>query len=626
MAESEVLRAPHVLEYPYVRSVGPVIGAFLTGLRDGRILGARSTGPRRGDGRSCRPPSTTPSAGADVGELVEVGPSGVVTTWSWAAQPNEGQPLDRPFAWALVKLDGASTGMLHVVDAGRRRHGERHAGHGRAGARRPSARDASRTSSASCPRGASHERRRHSHRPASSGEAPVTMLATPIRLDYQYTAGLSQSRFLQGIAQGKFIGQRCPECHKVYVPSRGSCPTDGVATTDAVELANTGTVTTYCVVNVPFPGQSIEIPYICAQILLDGANIVVHGADPGAARRPGPHGHAGRGGLGGPRGARSPPWPRSSTSGPTASPTPTTRPTRSTCERRPLPDASGPAPGGGGVVRPVRQRAPRGPPQRGRDAMPVVAEVFANIGMTKDDMGFICSGATDYLVGAPFSFVMALDAVGVWPPVRESHVEMDGAWALYEAWAQLQEGEIDTALVYSFGRVVAGRAATEILALQLDPYYMAPLWPDPVALAALQAQALIDAGKATETDFAAVAARSRARRARQPQRPGGRGPVGRGAAGATTTWWPPCGATPCRRITDGVRRRGAGRRRHGPASVRAPGVDHRHRPPHRDPRPRGPRPDRVALHPRAAGRARPGWADGTRSTWPSSTPRSPTRS
>jgi acetyl-CoA acetyltransferase len=140
--------------------------------------------------------------------------------------------------------------------------------------------------------------------------------------------------------------------------------------------------------------------------------------------------------------------------------------------------------------------------------MPVVTEVFANIGVTKSDMGFVCSGSTDYLVGAPFSFVMALDAVGVWPPMRESHVEMDGAWALYEAWTLLQEGEIDTALVYSFGRSSPAQL-DRVLALQLDPYYMAPLWPDPVALAALQAQALIDTGKATEKDFAAVAARSR---------------------------------------------------------------------------------------------------------------------
>ena len=135
----------------------------------------------------------------------------------------------------------------------------------------------------------------------ASGEAPVTTLATPIRLDYQYTAGLSQSRFLQGIAQGKFIGQRCPACHKVYVPPRGSCPTDGVATTDPVELANTGTVTTYCVVNVPFQGQSIEIPYICAQILLDGANIAFMGLIQEIPADRGPHGHAGGGGVARPR-------------------------------------------------------------------------------------------------------------------------------------------------------------------------------------------------------------------------------------------------------------------------------------------------------------------------------------
>jgi acetyl-CoA acetyltransferase len=139
---------------------------------------------------------------------------------------------------------------------------------------------------------------------------------------------------------------------------------------------------------------------------------------------------------------------------------------------------------------------------------PVVAEVFGNLGITKDDVDFICSGSTDYLIGGPFSFVMALDAVGVWPPRAESHVEMDGAWALYEAWTLLQEGAIDAALVYSFGRSSLGDL-NEILTLQLDPYYVAPLWPDVVSLAALQARALLDAGKATEEDFARIASRSR---------------------------------------------------------------------------------------------------------------------
>ena len=102
---------------------------------------------------------------------------------------------------------------------------------------------------------------------------PVPTLATPIRLDFVFTPGIAQSKFLRGLERGTFVGQRCSVCGQVYVPSRGSCPTDGVPTTEDVVLSNSGTVTTYCVVNVPFAGQSIEIPYICAQILLDGANI-----------------------------------------------------------------------------------------------------------------------------------------------------------------------------------------------------------------------------------------------------------------------------------------------------------------------------------------------------------------
>jgi uncharacterized OB-fold protein len=102
---------------------------------------------------------------------------------------------------------------------------------------------------------------------------PITHMAATTRLDFVFTAGVAQSKNLAGLEQGKFIGQRCPKCKKVYTLSRGSCPTDGLATDEIVELPNTGTVTTFCVVNVPFAGQSIEIPYICAQILLDGANL-----------------------------------------------------------------------------------------------------------------------------------------------------------------------------------------------------------------------------------------------------------------------------------------------------------------------------------------------------------------
>jgi len=139
--------------------------------------------------------------------------------------------------------------------------------------------------------------------------------------------------------------------------------------------------------------------------------------------------------------------------------------------------------------------------------MPVVAEAVDRSGI-KDKIGFTCSGSCDYLAGQPFAFVWGLEAIGAWPPIRESHVEMDGAWALYEAWVLLQEGEIDAALVYGFGKSSPGKLR-DVMALQLDPYYLAPLWVDSVSVAALQARAMLDAGAHTEREMAEVAARSR---------------------------------------------------------------------------------------------------------------------
>ena len=101
----------------------------------------------------------------------------------------------------------------------------------------------------------------------------VKSVKTPIRVVYDYSAGKAASRFLQAVAQGRVVGQRCPKCRKVYVPPRGACPTDGIPTDEEVELAATGTITTFCVVNVPFLGQKIDIPYVAANILLDGADI-----------------------------------------------------------------------------------------------------------------------------------------------------------------------------------------------------------------------------------------------------------------------------------------------------------------------------------------------------------------
>ena len=140
--------------------------------------------------------------------------------------------------------------------------------------------------------------------------------------------------------------------------------------------------------------------------------------------------------------------------------------------------------------------------------VPILAEAFRATGLTKADIGFWCSGSSDYLAGRAFSFVQAVDAIGAVPPTMESHVEMDAAWALYEAWVKVLTGEAEIALAYGFGKS-SGAQLRRVLALQLDPYLLAPLWPDSVSVAALQARLGLDAGLWTEKDMAAVAARSR---------------------------------------------------------------------------------------------------------------------
>jgi uncharacterized OB-fold protein len=110
--QDDLLHAPLVIEYPFQRTTGPVIGAFLTALKDQRVLGIRGV-----DGRVvCPPVEYDPTTGAPLTEMVEVGTEGTVTTWSWVATVRDGQPLDRPHALALIQLDGADTAMVHAVD------------------------------------------------------------------------------------------------------------------------------------------------------------------------------------------------------------------------------------------------------------------------------------------------------------------------------------------------------------------------------------------------------------------------------------------------------------------------------------------------------------------------------
>ncbi|MFD2474135.1 thiolase domain-containing protein [Amycolatopsis silviterrae] len=147
--------------------------------------------------------------------------------------------------------------------------------------------------------------------------------------------------------------------------------------------------------------------------------------------------------------------------------------------------------------------------------VPILAEAFAATGLSKQDIGFWCSGSSDYLAGRAFSFIAAVDALGAFPPINESHVEMDAAWALYEAWLKIRTGEVDTALVYGFGKASAGQLR-RVMAMQLDPYLVTPLWPDSLAIAGLQARLGLEGGLWSEKDLAEVAARSQADAANNP--------------------------------------------------------------------------------------------------------------
>ena len=283
------LRAPLEIEFDYTRSLGPVLSQFMTALADRRILGARGA-----DSRVHAPPFEYDPVSSDPpGELVAVGPEGTVVSWSWMPEPLEGQPLTEPFAWALIRLDGADTVMLHAVDAGS-------AAAMRTGLRvRPrwsanrvgSIRDIACFEPCDGPAPVAAGPDKTSQVSAELDEASQVsagMIITPVRLHYMHTASPGESAYLRGLAEGRLLGQRCGVCGQVYVPPRGTCPADGVPITDEVELPDSGTVTSFCIVNVGYPGQRVTPPYVAAAVLLDGADIafqhLILGCDPSDVR------------------------------------------------------------------------------------------------------------------------------------------------------------------------------------------------------------------------------------------------------------------------------------------------------------------------------------------------------
>ncbi|CAN5436147.1 OB-fold nucleic acid binding domain-containing protein [soil metagenome] len=264
---ARTLSAPVTVAFDYTRSTGPVIGRFLTGLRDGVVIGARTSAGTV----VVPPPEYDPGTHLQTTDFVEVSPVGTVTSWSWVPEPVAGQPFDRPFAFALVTLDGADAPLLHAVDVAS-------AADMSTGMRVQIRWADERVGHISDIRSFVPVHDEGAASPAGGSlleDNLVTGVVTPVELDYIYAASPEESAFYRGLAEGKILGQRCPTCLKVYVPPRSACPADGTPTAEEVELSHEGTVTTFCIFNVPFLGQKIKPPYVSAYVLLDGADIAI---------------------------------------------------------------------------------------------------------------------------------------------------------------------------------------------------------------------------------------------------------------------------------------------------------------------------------------------------------------
>jgi uncharacterized OB-fold protein len=250
------------LEYPYRRTLGPVIGPFLTALRDGHILGIRCGGRVL-----CPPIEFDPDTAETLNpDFVEVGPAGSVENWTWIAEPSHKHPFQEPFAFALIMLDGADTAMTHAVKA----VGPEAMSTGmRVRAQFREERTGAITDVYFVPEADAR------HQAIEPGEGEVEISTHLISLTYDDTLYPHNGRYAQGLLDGKFIGQRSPVSGKVSIPSKGYDPIARVMLTEAddVELASTGTVISYTVITpVQYHGQKETESYLSATIFLDGAD------------------------------------------------------------------------------------------------------------------------------------------------------------------------------------------------------------------------------------------------------------------------------------------------------------------------------------------------------------------
>jgi uncharacterized OB-fold protein len=257
------------IEYPYERTTGPVVGAFLGGLRDGKIVGNRC-----GDRVLVPPLEYDPDTAAPLdGELVEVGPGGTVQSWTWVAEPTRKHPFDHPFAFALILLDGADTAFVHAIDAGSI---DAMSTGMRVAAQYRDERVGAVTDLYFVPESAAVEQT------IEPGDEPLSMTTHFISIEVDEPLAPHRERFRQGLADGVILGQRSPASGKVYVPSRGYDAEERVQFTEAddVQVADRGAVSSFTIITpVQYYGQQETEPYVRASILLDGTDSPIIGVD-----------------------------------------------------------------------------------------------------------------------------------------------------------------------------------------------------------------------------------------------------------------------------------------------------------------------------------------------------------
>ena len=255
-----------IIKFPYKRSLGPVLGAFMTALTEERLIGIKS-----GKRVICPPLEWDPDTGAELAhDFVDVGPAGTVESWSWVAKPSEQHPLSKPFAMALIKLDGADTCLVHAVDAG--------------------SIDKMSTGMRVAPRWKA-ERRGHitdldafipGETPEIGGgkgaDEPVTMMDYNATITYNTPVPLNVIRGDEANAEGRFLGLKCPECARTYTSGKGFCPicTIELRPEHEVDLPQTGVVSNYTIIEpIQYPGQTETERFSRVHVKLDGIDVVL---------------------------------------------------------------------------------------------------------------------------------------------------------------------------------------------------------------------------------------------------------------------------------------------------------------------------------------------------------------